>query len=316
MRVFLAGGSGVVGRPLVAQLLAAGHQVAATTRTPGKAAQISAAGAAPVVVDALDAQALTRAVHDARPDAIVHQLTALPPRYDPSRPGFYDATNRLRTEATRTLLAAGEELGVRRYLFQSVCFLYKLTGPQVLDESAPVATDSPEPFGAAARLTIEGEQMIAAAGGVVLRYGQLYGPGTYYTRDGDFGRRARRRLLPVVGDGGGVFSFLHVEDAASAAVAALSRGAGVYNVADDEPAAYRDWLPVFCDAVGAPKPMRVPVWLGKLAGGSFAVANLLYGRGASNAKAKAELGWTPSRPSWRTGFYEMASADAGAASAR
>ena len=166
------------------------------------------------------------------------------------------------------------------------------------------------------RKTIAGERMVVDAGGVVLRYGQLYGPGTYYSRAGDFGTRARRRMLPVVGDGGGVFSFLHVDDAASAAVAALTRGGGVYNVADDEPAPVREWLPVFCDAVGAPRPMRAPVWLARLIGGSSAVANLLHGRGASNAKAKAELGWAPSKPSWRTGFYEMASATAGSASAR
>jgi nucleoside-diphosphate-sugar epimerase len=315
VRVFLAGGSGVVGRPLIAQLVAAGHEVAATTRTPSKAAQISAAGANPVVVDALDAEALARAVREARPEAIIHELTALPRAYKPNA-AYYSDTNRLRSESTRTLVDAGREVGTRRFVYQSICFLYKLQGPTVLDESAPVATDAPEPFGTAVGKTIAGEQMVLDAGGVVLRYGQLYGPGTYYSRDGDFGRRARRRMLPVVGDGSGVFSFLHVDDAASAAVAALSRGAGVYNVADDEPAPARDWLPVFCDSVGVPKPMRVPAWLARLAGGPFVVANMVHGRGASNAKAKAELGWAPGRPSWRTGFYERASAGAGSASAR
>lgn len=315
MRVFLAGGTGAIGRPLVPQLVAAGHQVVATTRTPAKAERLRALGATPVVVDALDAAALKRAVAAAGPEAIVHQLTALPPAYSPSE-SYYRETNRLRTESTRALLDAGREAGARRFIFQSICFLYKLSGPRVLDESAPVATDAPEPFGAAVRKTLEGEQLILDAGGVVLRYGQLYGPGTYYSRDGDFGRRARRRMLPVVGDGSGVFSFLHVDDAAAAAVAALDRGSGVYNIADDEPAPARDWLPVFCAAVGAPKPMRVPEWLARLAGGSFVVANLVHGRGAANTRAKAELGWAPARASWRTGFYETASAAPGSASAR
>lgn len=315
MRVFLAGGSGVVGRPLVRALAAAGHEVTATTRTPAKAELLRSLGATPAVLDALDRDALANAVREACPQAIIHQLTALPGTYDP-RPAYYTGTNRLRTEATRVLVDAGREVGATRFVFQSICFLYELSGPPVLEESAPIAVDAPEPFGTAVRKTLEGERMVLDAGGVVLRYGQLYGPGTYYERNGDFGRRARRRMLPVVGDGGGMFSFLHVEDAASAAVAALSAGAGVFNVADDEPAGVRDWLPVFCDAVGAPRPMRVPVFAAKLLGGSFVVANLLRGRGASNAKAKAELGWTPARPSWRTGFYEPAPAGATSASAR
>jgi nucleoside-diphosphate-sugar epimerase len=316
VRVFLAGGGGVIGRPLVRQLVAAGHEVTATTRTEAKAGLLAGLGATPAVVDALAAEALRRAVLEARPVAVIHQLTALPARYQPTRPAFYAATNRLRAEATATLLAAGQEAGATRFVFQSICFLYKLAGPPVLDETAPVATGAPEPFGTATAATLEGERLVLDAGGVVLRYGQLYGPGTYFAADGDFGRRARRRLLPIVGAGGGMFSFLSVEDAASAAVAALGRGRGVYNVADDEPAPAREWIPVFCDAVGAPPPWRVPAWLARLVAGSAAVSSMTEGRGASSAKARAELGWSPSRPSWRTGFYELAAAAGGDSSAR
>jgi len=319
VRIFLAGGSGVIGRPLIRQLKQAGHEVVATTRTPKKAEQLSLLGATPVVLDALDGDAVETAVREAAPEAIIHQLTALPQTYQPTKPAFYETTNRLRTETTHHLLAAGRQVGARRFVFQSICFLYKLRGPTVLDETAPVSDDAPEPFGGAVRHALEGERLAQATPdveGVVLRYGQLYGPGTYYSHDGDFGRRARRRMLPIVGAGTGVSSFLHVEDAASAAVAALTRGSGVYNVADDEPAAASDWIPVFCDSVGAPSPWHAPTFLAKLVAGSMVVANLVHGRGASSAKAKAELGWSPAKPTWRTGFYEMTAGTSGSPAAR
>lgn len=317
--MLVAGGSGVIGRPLVSQLVEAGHEVVATTRSPAKAAALSSAGATPLVLDALDIEAVRRAVHEARPEAIIHQLTALPAKYEPTKPEFYADTNRLREETTRQLLGAGQEVGLRRFVFQSICFMYRLEGPMVLDESAPVADAPGTVFGEAVRSTIAGEELALGTGGVdgvVLRYGQLYGPGTYYSRDGDFGQRAHSRMLPVVGHGRGTFSFLHVEDAASAAVAALQRGGGVYNVADDEPAQQREWLPVFCDAIGAPRPWRVPVWLARVIAGSFVVDNVVNGRGATNAKAKEELGWTPSFPTWRTGFYETTAAGSGERAAR
>jgi nucleoside-diphosphate-sugar epimerase len=306
MRVFLAGGSGVIGRRLVPQMVAAGHLVAATTRSAAKAPMLESLGASPVVVDALDGPALARAVVGFRPDAVMNQLTALPQRYNPRKLGpFYERTSRLRVEATRTLLAAATEVGARRFVYQSIAFMYAREGPAVLAEDAPLALDAPEPFGSAARATAEGERLTVSTDGitgVALRYGQLYGPGTYFDRDGDFARQARQRMLPIVGTGAGVFSFVHTDDAASAAVAALTHGAGVYNIVDDDPAPARDWIPAFCNELGAPKPMHAPGALVGLLAGSFATATLQEGRGASNAKAKRELGWSPRRPSWRAGF--------------
>jgi nucleoside-diphosphate-sugar epimerase len=306
VKVFLAGGSGVIGRRLVPQLVAAGHQVAATTRSDAKAAMLQSLGASPVVVDAFDAPALRRAIVDFRPDAVMNQLTDLPQRYNPRRLGpYYERTSRLRVEATRTLLAAAREAGARRFIYQSIAFMYATAGPAVLSEDAPLALDAPEPFGAIVRGTAAGEKLaVSAVGitGVALRYGQLYGPGTYFGRDGDFARQARQRMLPIVGEGRGVFSFVHVDDACSAAVVALDRGSGAYNIVDDDPALTREWIPAFCSELGAPKPMHVPGTLVALMAGSFAAATLQEGRGASNAKAKRELGWSPRHPSWRGGF--------------
>jgi 2-alkyl-3-oxoalkanoate reductase len=306
VKVFLAGGSGVIGRRLVPQLVAAGHQVAATTRLDAKAAILQSLGASPVVVDALDEPALRRAVIDFRPDAVMNQLTDLPQRYNPRRLGpYYERTSRLRVESTRTLLAAARQAGAQRFIYQSIAFMYATAGPAVLSEDAPLALDAPEPFGAIVRATAEGERLALSADGitgVTLRYGQLYGPGTYFDRDGDFARQARQRMLPIVGGGGGVFSFVHVDDAARAAVVALVQGDGVYNIVDDDPALTREWIPAFCAELGAPKPMHVPGTLVALMAGSFAAATLQEGRGASNAKAKRELGWSPTHPSWRAGF--------------
>jgi nucleoside-diphosphate-sugar epimerase len=184
--------------------------------------------------------------------------------------------------------------------------MYALRGPWVLDEDAPIATGAPEPFGAAVRGTVEGERLALeadAVDSVVLRYGQLYGPGTYYAADGDFARQARRRAIPIVGRGDGVFFFLHVDDAASTAVCALTRGRGVYNIVDDDPAPARDWIPIFARAVRAPRPLHMPAWLAKLIAGDGTAATLTAGRGASNARAKRELGWKLSHSSWREGFF-------------
>jgi nucleoside-diphosphate-sugar epimerase len=310
MRVFVAGGSGAIGRRLLPQLVAAGHEVTATTRRPEKTDLLASLGATPVVCDALDRAATAEAVRAARPDVVMNQLTELPPRYEPRKLGpWYEKTSRLRVQGTQHLLAAAREVGARRFIYQSVAFFYQLRGPKVLDEAAPIAVDAPEPFGGAVRATLEGERLaLEAAGieGVVLRYGQFYGPGTYYAANGHFAREARRRRLPVVGRGDGVFSFLHVDDAASAAVCAMSRGHGVYNVADDEPAPAREWLPVFCAAVGAPAPFWAPGWLAGLLAGGFARATLEHGRGVSNRKARRELGWVPSHPTWREGFTAQA----------
>jgi nucleoside-diphosphate-sugar epimerase len=236
----------------------------------------------------------------------MNQLTSLPRRYNPRklRPWF-ESTNRLRVDGTRILLAAATKVGSRRFVYQSIAFMYDNLGPQVVDEDAPLAINAPDPFGGLVRATLEGERLATATEGIVgvaLRYGQLYGPGTYFAAGGDFQRQARARMLPIVGSGAGIFSFLHVTDAATAAIAALERGDGVYNITDDEPAAARDWIPAFCREVGAPPPLHVPAWVARIVAGSFASGVLTQGRGASNRKAKLEMGWAPSHPSWRTGL--------------
>ena len=310
MKVFVAGGTGVIGRRLLPQLVAAGHEVTATTRRPEKAELLRSLGATPVVLDALDEQAVIAAVRTAAPDVVMNQLTELPQRYEPRKLApYFESTSRLRVDGTRHLLAGARGAGTRRFIYQSIAFMYAFRGPSVVDEAAPIALDAPEPFGRTVRATVEGERLTLQTDGidgVVLRYGQLYGPGTYFAPDGDIARQARQRRVPIVGGGAGVFSFVHVDDAASAAVCAMARGNGVYNVVDDEPASGRDWIPVFARAVGAPRQLRVPRWVATLMAGGLAAATLTESRGASNARAKTELGWQPRHPSWREGFFDRA----------
>jgi nucleoside-diphosphate-sugar epimerase len=306
MRVFVAGASGAIGRPLLRQLVAAGHEVTGTTRREERAGEIREVGAEAVVCDVFDAAALSEVVTAAAPEAVVHVLTALPHWYDP-KSDYLAPTNRIRIEGTRNLVAAAQAAGVRRLVAESIAFAYLPQGSWVKDEEAPLFT-GPGSFGTAFAAVADLEcQVLEAAGieGLVLRYGWLYGPGTYYDRDGQQAEEVRRRRLPIVGGGDGTFSFLHVDDAASATVAALQRGApGVYNVVDDEPAPMRDWVPVYAEALGAKPPRKVPVWLARLLAGKDAVALATGVRGASNAKAKRELGWQPAHPSWRQGFRD------------
>jgi nucleoside-diphosphate-sugar epimerase len=301
VRVFVAGASGVIGRPLVAQLVAAGHEVTGMTRSRPQA--VEQAGATAVVCDALDAPVLRAAVAAAEPDAVVHQLTSLPPRFEPRDPRLYDATNRVRTEGTRNLVEAADGA---RIVCQSIAFAYRPhREPRVLDEDAPLFTSAPPPFGAATRAVAEMERMVLEAGGLVLRYGWFYGPGTYFGAGGSMAHDVARRRFPIAGEGSGLFSFVHVDDAAAATVAAVERGApGIYNVVDDEPARIRDWVPAYAQAIGARRPLRVPLWLARLIGGKAAAAMSTTLPGASNARAKRELGWEPRWPSWRTGFRE------------
>jgi 2-alkyl-3-oxoalkanoate reductase len=301
MRVFVAGAGGAIGRPLVRQLLAAGHEVTGMTRREGRAEEIRSTGAGAVVCDVFDAEALRE---------VVHALTALPSRYDPK--GDYLApTDRIRVEGTRNLLAAALAAGARRLVAESIAFAYRPRGGWVKDEEAPLFTDAPGRFGATFGAVAELERQIVEAEGiegVVLRYGWLYGPGTYYDHGGQQADEAMKRRLPVVGKGTGTFSFVHVEDAAAATVAALERGApGVYNVVDDEPAPLREWVPVYAEALGAKSPRRVPVWLARWVAGKDIAASALGLRGADNAKAKRELGWEPAHPSWRQGFRDALS---------
>jgi nucleoside-diphosphate-sugar epimerase len=307
MKVFVAGASGVVGRPLVRQLVAAGHEVAGTTsREEGKEA-IAAAGAAPIVCDALDAEAVAAAVRAAAPEVVISQLTRLPREYNP-RKIDYGPTNRIRAEGGHNLIEAARASGVRRFVTQSIAFMYAPEGESIKDEEARPWTDAPEPFVGGVVAMVEHEReatQTTGLEGVVLRYGQFYGPSTYYARDGSIAKRVRRRSFPIIGAGDAMFSFVHIDDAAGATVAALDRGKpGIYNVVDDEPARLREWLPVYAEALGARRPLRVPVLIARLAAGPFAAAFATQLRGASNAKVKRELRWEPAHASWRTGFFE------------
>lgn len=307
MRVFVAGASGVIGRPLVRRLVEAGHQVTGTTRREDRAAEIRAAGAEAAVCDALDAESIATAVAAAKPDVIVHQLTSLPAKLDPREEGIYDANNRIRREGTANLLAAASAAGVGRMVAQSIAFVYAPQGDWVKAEDAPVMRDEGS-FGGAVDAAMDLErQVLGAAGidGLVLRYGFFYGPGSSYASGGYQADEVRRRRFPIVGAGDGTFSFIHIDDAVEATVPALDRGApGIYNVVDDEPAPIRDWVPAYAEALGAKRPMKVPVWLARLVAGRALVGMATGLRGASNAKAKRELGWEPRYASWRQGFRE------------
>jgi nucleoside-diphosphate-sugar epimerase len=312
MRVFVAGASGAIGRPLVRQLVAAGHEVTGMTRRQKRAEEIRAAGAAAAVCDVFDRDALREAVVEAGPEAVIHVLTDLPQRYDP-KSDYLAATNRIRVEGTRNLIAAARAAGARRIVAESIAFAYRPQGGWVKDEEAPLFEDAPGRFGVAFGAVAELErQVLGEAGieGVVLRYGWLYGPGTYYDRGGQQAEEVMRRRFPVVGKGTGTFSFIHADDAAGATVAALERGtSGVYNVVDDEPAPSSEWLPVYAAALGAKPPRRVPAWLARLVAGKDVAAAAVAMRGASNAKVRRELGWEPAHPSWRQGFADALAQD-------
>ena len=291
----MAGATGTIGRPLVAGLLAAGHEVTGMTRSEERAVALNEAGAATVVCDVFDESRLREALAAARPEAVIHQLTALPERHNYRNKALYAPTDRLRGEGTRILLAAAAAAGARRMVVQSVAFMVK-----DLDPSTTI--------GASTATLLEMERAVTGSSeleGVVLRYGFFYGPGTHYGEHGSIAKDARKRRYPVVGRGEGVFPFVHLDDAAAATVAAVERGApGVYEIVDDEPAPMRAWLPVYADAMGAKKPLRVPEWLARLVAGKAAVDAAANLTGGSNAKAKAELGWQPRWPSWRQGFRE------------
>ncbi len=308
MKVFVAGASGAIGKPLVRQMVAAGHEVTGMTRRDERAEEMRAAGANAVVCDVFDAPALEAAVREASPEAVVHLLTALPLRIDYRDKQALAPTNRVRSEGTRNLVAAAKAAGARRLIAESVAFFYAPEGDAVKDEDEPLFLDAPPPFGEAAKTLVGLEREVLEIEGIeglVLRYGWLYGPGTYYAADGSLTEDTLKRKSPVVGKGAGIFSFVHVEDAASATAAAVERGApGAYNVVDDEPAPMSEWAPAFAAAIGAKKPFRVSTWIARLVAGAGAVAMATQLRGASNAKAKRELGWQPSYSSWRQGFRD------------
>lgn len=307
MKVFVAGASGALGRPLVRQLVAAGHAVTGMTRREERAEEIRAAGATAVVCDVFDAEALRGAVVAAAPEAVVHALTAIPERID-WKADPLAATNRVRIEGTRHLIDAAAAAGVRRFVAESVAILYAPRGDWIKDEDAELFVGGPEPFGAAVDALVDLERQVRETErmeGVVLRFGNFYGPDTAFAADGSQADEARRRRLPIVGKGTGTFSFIHVKDAAAATVAALeSDVTGTFNVVDDEPATMREWVPAYAEALGAKLPRRVPVWLASLIVGRGVARNAVELRGASNAKAKRDLGWQPRYRSWRQGFRE------------
>ena len=308
MRVFVAGATGAIGRRLVPLLLDRGHDVAAMTRRPDKVDGLRAAGAVPVVADALDPVSVRQALVDARPDLVVHELTALSAagslrRFDRQ----FAATNELRTKGTDHLLEAALAAGARRIVAQSYAgWPYARDGALVKTEGDPLDPQPPKHMRetlAALRHLEEAVLGLEGMEGVVLRYGAFYGPGTSIADDGDLVDLVRRRRFPVVGSGAGVWSFVHVDDAATATVLAVEGGEpGIYNVVDDEPAPVAVWLPELAAAVEAPPPRRVPTVVGRLAAGDVGVSLMTRVRGASNAKAKQRLGWSPTYRSWRSGF--------------
>jgi nucleoside-diphosphate-sugar epimerase len=302
MRVFLAGATGAIGRRLLPQLVAVGHTVVATTRTESKSDLLRSLGAEPVVVDGLDAGAVGEAVAHAEPDAIVHQMSALTGagnlrRFDRE----FAVTNRLRADGTDYLLAAARAAGVRRFVAQSFTgWPNERTGGPVKTEADPLDPIPPT----AQRETMAGIRHLERAvldaplEGIVLRYGMFYGPGA----SDEMLELVRKRKLPIAGNGGGIWSLVHIDDAAAATVAALERGRGIYNIVDDEPAPVGDVLTAVAEIIGAQPPRHVPVWLARLAAGEVGVSMLTQIRGSSNAKAKRELDWMPYWPSWRDGF--------------
>jgi len=301
MRVFVAGGSGVLGQRLVPQLVARGHQVTATTTSPAKLSMLEQLGADAVVMDGLDAMSVGEAVAAARPEAIVNQMTALSEAHA-GKPNlrkadrFFATTNRLRSEGIDHLLAAAEATGVSHVVAQGHASMNGIRqGGWVKTEEDPLEV-------------LEGtkainhlEDVVVKAGGAVLRYGGFYGPGA----NDDQVKLVGKRLFPLVGRGTGYVSWVHVDDAARATVLAVEQKAkGVFNIVDDEPAPVSEWLPYLAECAGAKPPRRVPRWLARLLAGEMVVGMMTEGRGFSNAKAKRELGWELRYPSWRQGFKE------------
>ena len=314
MKVFVAGATGVLGRELVPQLVARGHEVVGMTRSASKQDLVRRLGARPVIADALDPDAVAQAVAAAGPEVIVHQLTALSGKMSirdarhPERFRGAIMTNRLRTEGTDHLLAAGRAAGARRFVAQSFgAFRLARTGGPVQSETDPPDPRLQQP-GLEAMIYVEQEVTTIDWGeGLALRYGGFYGPGTGISLDPDavMAEPIRKRRFPIIGDGGGIWSHVHIEDAATATAVAVERGRpGIYNVVDDDPAPVREWLPVLASALGAKPPRRIPRWLGRLLAGEAATLMMTESRGASNEKAKRELGWKPRYSSWRQGFAQ------------
>jgi nucleoside-diphosphate-sugar epimerase len=322
MRIFVAGATGAVGKRLVPLLVARGHTVVGMTTSESKIGALQAMGASAAVADGLDRDAVLRAVTDAAPEVIIHQMTGLTgianlKNFDKG----FALTNRLRTEGTDNLLAAAKAAGTKRFIAQSYgSWNYARTGTGLKSEEDELDPNPPANQRASLAAIRYLEDAVVGAGGIALRYGTFYGPGTGFALDGDLVELVRKRRLPIVGDGAGVWSFIHLDDAATATVAAIDRGEpGVYNISDDEPAPVSVWLPELAKAVRAKPPRTVPVWLGRLATGEVGVSMMTKIRGVSNAKATRELGWRPHYATWRHGFRtglgEVSITEAGKSSA-
>jgi nucleoside-diphosphate-sugar epimerase len=315
MRILVAGATGAMGKQLLPRLVADGHSVVGITRSEAKLGLIREMGASGVVADVLDPDQVARVVAEAEPEVIIHQLTALDRPFNTRHfDRTFHETNRLRTEATDYLLAAGRAVGVKRFIAQSYAgWPFERAGGAVKSEDDPLDPAPPKAMRESFEAIMHVERAVTGAGwteGIVLRYGGFYGPGTGLSAEG--GAQAellRERKFPVVGDGGGVWSFVQIEDAAEATVAAVKHGRrGIYNIVDDDPAPVAEWLPAAAKAVGAPKPRHVPRWVGRMLAGEVGAIMMTEVRGASNEKAKRELGWRPRHASWREGFAERAAA--------
>ena len=311
MKVFVAGATGAIGRQLVPRLVDAGHEVHGMTRHASKQQLLRDMGAEPVVADALDADQVAQAVARAHPEVIVHELTAIGPMDLRHFDRAFATTNRLRTEGTDHLLSAGQAVGVERFVAQSFFAAYERTGGSVKSEEDSFGPDPAREMRETVAAIRHVEEAVLAATwteGIVLRYGGFYGPGTSLGPGGEQTEAVRRRRFPLMGKGSGVWSFIHIADAAEATVAAVEHGRrGVYNIVDDEPAPIAEWLPVLARTLGAKQPMHLPRFVGRLLTGEIGDVMMTELRGASNAKAKRELGWTPSHSSWREGFAGPAS---------
>jgi nucleoside-diphosphate-sugar epimerase len=311
MKVFVAGATGALGKQLVPMLVERGHEVTGMTRSPAKEEMVRAMGARPAIADALDPEAVAKAVAEAQPEAVAHELTDLTGTFARNIDKSFATTNRLRTEGLDHLLAAAKAAGARRFIAQSFAgWPSEPSGGPVKTEEDPLQTHPPKSVSeslAAIRHVEDTTTQAEGLDGLALRYGGFYGPGTSLAIDppGDFTKLIAKRRAPIIGDGGGIWSLVHIEDAAAATAAALERGGpGVYNVVDDDPVPVGELIPEIARIIGAKPPRRLPRWVGRLAAGEVGVMMMTEIRGATNVKAKRELGWEPRYPSWRLGFRE------------
>ena len=304
MRVFVAGATGVIGRQLVPLLTSVGHEVVGMSRSGNRADVLERSGGQVVVADALDRAAVTRAMKESKPDAVVHMATAIPHAVNPKRLSKdFEVTNKLRTEGTRNLVEAAREVGVQRVISQGLAYAYDPQGSGPANEDEPLWRDPPKEFAPVLGALQELERLTLETNGLVLRFGHLYGPGTIYAPDGSFTQGVQAGKVPLVGKAESVFSFTHTHDAASAIVAALDRDAsGVLNIVDDDPTPMNQWLPEMANLLGAKQPKRAPAAIARMAVGGWGVAFMTQLRGADNARARLRLDWRPQYATWREGF--------------